>query len=218
MGIMNKMKTVDLGILGWRVNPYVDNAFSAELSSTGTYAKHSDVEGYTYSISRADKTWFFANAGTILFVDASISTPQAFKSAMQGVILTYETIDSVEEKIINGWNLWDEQWKNGTFNWNTGEIVPASNRIINKNPIPLSPSKRYFIVSPNRLEIMLYDDNMNFVRHIYPSATAPYFDTNSNERYMNFNDTTRATYNHDIAITVVDLGIYTPHQQTEEII
>lgn len=95
--IMKKMKTVDLGTLGWRVNPYVDNAFSAGLPSAGTYAKHSEVDGYTYSTSSADKTWFFANANNILFVDASISTPQAFKQAMQGVLLTYETIDSVEE-------------------------------------------------------------------------------------------------------------------------
>lgn len=104
--IMNKMKTVNLGTLNWAI--YRDR--SSETPPKYTYiARISDIQPsttniYSDSLHFVNGAWgvgdinSMAVSGRDLYVVSDIlNNPTAFKQAMQGVILTYETVDGVEE-------------------------------------------------------------------------------------------------------------------------
>lgn len=109
MGIMNKMTTVALKDLDWRVDSYGFNATGLpDDCKIGT--SHSDVIA---KVSGFDLTWSWALSADNTY---SISTRKiwiradrfnrdvpAFVQYLEDVnaVLTYETIDSVEEKIVN---------------------------------------------------------------------------------------------------------------------
>lgn len=117
MPIMNKMKTVDLGSLTWQkygVEPYA--LFYATVPEGRTLVGIGErqaiaIDGYdcrqialngSAAIYLPTKTacWDATNS-QILMRDKAYTDAASFKQAMQGVILTYETAGSVEEKIIS---------------------------------------------------------------------------------------------------------------------
>lgn len=103
---MNKMKTVDLGTLRWYLDErYTHKQFYATLAGIKYNAiKKLSDSSYLAVVGgwgeKPDKT-FGSDNNYIIFADDSYNNPVSFKAAMQGVILTYETIDSVEEKIVS---------------------------------------------------------------------------------------------------------------------
>lgn len=115
MGIMNKMKTVDLGTLNWRMgganNPYFSAALSSAPPNTPTgsitiacdrYTVLGAMAGGTFDVTSQNKIISKRSNNTdIMIRDNDYADAAAFKSAMQGVLLTYETIDSVEEEIVS---------------------------------------------------------------------------------------------------------------------
>lgn len=117
MGIMNKMKTVNLGTLVWQkygVEPYA--LFYATVPNGRTLVGVGGrqvilIDGYdcrqvalngSAAIHLPTKTacWDATNS-QILMRDNAYTDAASFKQAMSGKILTYETIDSVEEKIVS---------------------------------------------------------------------------------------------------------------------
>lgn len=107
MGIMNKAKTVDLGTLNYYEygsTDTVDQFYSSSIdSSLSNYGKL-QVEGFENKQEKLPNTVYASYGNGKLYFrlpKGKYSSPAAFKSAMQGVLLTYETIDSVEEEIVS---------------------------------------------------------------------------------------------------------------------
>lgn len=114
---MNKMKTVDLGTLNWRLyNSEAKWLFYSDVDDgrrgVGTNGRVAfNIDGYSctqvgmsgssaLNLPSMSATWDATN-NQILIRNENYTTAASFKAAMQGVILTYETIDSVEEKIVS---------------------------------------------------------------------------------------------------------------------
>lgn len=105
MGIMNKMATVDLGTLNYHEygsTDAVDQFYSPSIdSSLSNYGKV-QAEGFENKQEKLPNTVYASYGNGKLFFrlpKGKYSSPAAFKSAMQGVILTYETAGSIEEEI-----------------------------------------------------------------------------------------------------------------------
>lgn len=138
-----------------------------------------------------------------------------------------------------GFNAWDEEWENGTFDTNTGDNFAVSSQIRSKNLIRVAPNSTYEVVlSHSGLWIMLYDGNGNiinpsFLGNMYslsynafninvdynPNITS--FVTPSNAAYIKFytEGLYGSTYNNDICIHLVHTGYrngeYEPYKESE---
>lgn len=127
-----------------------------------------------------------------------------------------------------GFNAWDEEWENGTFNTSTGDNIDNNSiailQIRSKNPIRVVPNSTYEVVLPHSgLWFMLYDSNGNIIDPSYlgdgyldnafninvdyhPDTTS--FVTPSNAAYIKFfaEGLYGSVYNHDICIHLVHTG------------
>lgn len=126
----------------------------------------------------------------------------------------------VTKVVSKGFNLWDEEWELGGYNDATGEKVPATTKIRNKNPIRVSPSTTYYGVCPVSgygLQVYFYDKDMNFISLLSGWVQNSSFTTPLNCRYINFvpNSQYGTTYKHDICINVSNAslnGTYKPYR------
>ena len=105
MPIMNKMKTVDLGTLNFD-EPIVVCGHKLFLASPYGMMQSNNIKCKSYTaISYKDRTTVQNNqmyttpTRKIYFANDSYTTAASFKAAMSGVMLTYETVDTVEECI-----------------------------------------------------------------------------------------------------------------------
>lgn len=134
-----------------------------------------------------------------------------------------------------GFNQWDEQWENGTFNAETGENI-SNNQIRCKNLIRIFPNTYYSLsIGDKNLGIwaMFYDENLNILQpvnlnssvsrnclHISPSRDGNVFLTPENASWMKFYipaEYGSTTYKGDICINLSHSGVrngeYKPYEK-----
>ena len=102
-----------------------------------------------------------------------------------------------------GVNVWDEVWEVGGFYTATGLPWAATDRIRNKNFIPIVPNAMYYIKIPNgaNSNVFFYDANKEFIS-VRAGTNNVDFTAPSNAFYMNFNTGAvyGTTYKNDISI------------------
>ena len=110
-----------------------------------------------------------------------------------------------------GVNIWDEQWKIGTYNNNP--------MVMSKNKIPVQPNTKYYFKSPVAPAngIWFYDASLKAISSstVYPAANSS-FTTPDRAYYMEFRMSTTygETYNNDICISISNAetkGKYFPY-------
>lgn len=135
MPIISKAKTVDLGTLNWGLeiskNRYIyySSIQNMKQSPNGNTVPNFYCPMYTaVTVNKAwvDKDMSWKNAidsNTIAIVNNDYTDTQPFKAAMSGVMLTYETVDTVEECIVTEKkNILDPSWP-----WVDGSGYTAGN-------------------------------------------------------------------------------------------
>lgn len=130
MGIMNKMKTVPAWTLVWTyVDDYQGDSRYYSESLKQTAMPKGKLQYNKLFITEGVKGWgttegsFLSNIGVLEIQTNRFKglSAEAFKQHLQdeNVLITYETIDSVEEKIVNSMatvGLWTLDWEvNGNF-------------------------------------------------------------------------------------------------------
>ena len=65
-----------------------------------------------------------------------------------------------------GFNQWDEQWEQGTFDPSTGVNIVNTQQIRCKNPIKVLPNQEYCINCPSGIWLLLYDNNGNIIENV----------------------------------------------------
>lgn len=136
-----------------------------------------------------------------------------------------------------GFNQWDEEWENGTFNTTTGIDITLTTQIRAKNKIRVSPDTLYYIktlartstASSNSLWCIFYDDNNNVIQSPNISGAlgssgnsrnlSGGFRTPTDAAYMRFYAQIfyGDTYENDICINVFDPsknGTYEPYKKS----
>lgn len=129
-----------------------------------------------------------------------------------------------------GFNQWDEEWENGTFNTTTGENLAVVSQIRSKNFIDVLPNTTYFVNANPRIWCLFFDGNK---QPIHPNAQGynivgnsvqlgfdiQPFTTPANARYMRFycQASYGNSYKNDICINISDTsknGTYEPYTET----
>ena len=60
-----------------------------------------------------------------------------------------------------GFNVWDEEWENGTFNTTTGANIVNANQIRSKNYVPIKSEQSYYFKTPKGLWVLFFDKDKN---------------------------------------------------------
>ena len=109
-----------------------------------------------------------------------------------------------------GFNIWDEEWEQGTYNGTTGAKQSSTSALRNKNPILVDSNLSYFvkfssvITSSNNVIVFYYDEDMTYlgngqVTNTNPDKILP--DIPQTTRYINFR-WIGSTYSDNICINV----------------
>ena len=112
------------------------------------------------------------------------------------------SVSDLQSHDMVGFNQWDEEWENGSYNAD-GEAIVDATRIRTKNPIRVVGGATYYFKSKTTLGIRFYDGNDKYIPSGYittqknTTAVAP-----SNASYLRFSVVDQATYNHDICINL----------------
>lgn len=83
-------------------------------------------------------------------------------------------------------NIWNEEWEEGVISSTTGEDSPSNSNIRSKNHFEVSPSKMYYLMSPNIVYIRQYDENKNFIATGNTTAKDSTFTTEPNCHFLKF--------------------------------
>ena len=72
-------------------------------------------------------------------------------------------------------NQWDEEWTNGFYNVNTGEITDNANYIRSKNIIPIAPNTSYFLkTTSNENYLVFFGKDKEYVGKFIASSSASF--------------------------------------------
>ena len=99
-----------------------------------------------------------------------------------------------------GFNLWDGEWENGSFDTETGEPVASGSYVRGKNPLRVFPNTAYYFNCTKTgcaslwARVFFYDADMNYLGYTYPYSPTSTTDANfrnpfttpANARYMKF--------------------------------
>ena len=100
-----------------------------------------------------------------------------------------------------GFNVWDEEWENGSINDNTGENATGSG-IRSTNYISVVPNATYYFYVGNgsAMRVFFYGKDKTYLSRIDTGSTT--FTVPTNAYYMRFRSFNAygTTYNHDISI------------------
>ena len=99
-----------------------------------------------------------------------------------------------------GFNQWDEQWEEGSYEVDSITKKVDATRIRTKNVIPVLPSTTYYAKCPTSLGIRFVDADGNYISSATPSNNT--FTTPANACGMLFSVVNTTTYNHDICINL----------------
>ena len=113
-------------------------------------------------------------------------------------ITGHDTVDV----IINGVNVWDEEWENGGIRSSDGTNSTDANRIRAKNLIPIVGTT-YYVKAPSNLTAFYYDMNKDFMESKPMGSNITFIPING-AKYMRFtvgsSSNPVTTYNNDISI------------------
>ena len=116
------------------------------------------------------------------------------------------SIESVEvtDKVVRGFNQWDEEVESGIINPTTGEAQANSNVIRAKNYINCLPNTTYYVKSPSPMNICFYDANKSFISGLNGATSNVERTTPVNCYYIRFSigSVYGTTYNNDICINL----------------
>lgn len=161
------------------------------------YAKNKQLMLNIEAGSTVDKTYFpMINNG-----ETTLPYEPYFEGLRSAPVTEVESV---------GVNIWDEQWKTGTYN--------NSPMVMCKNKIPVQPNTKYYFKSPVAPAngIWFYDASLKAIGSaVYPSANSS-FTTPDGAYYMEFRMSTTygETYNNDICISISNAetnGKYFPY-------
>lgn len=185
-----------------------------------------------YTTEKTDiyiKNFMFFDLTLIYGAGNEPDTPEQFEADYQqwfGKPLTYEPYNAGELIPVKmtglktiGFNQWDEEWRNGYYDNNTGEFGIFSSYVANKNPIKVLPNKTYYIKNPTAplgIYVSLYDGSMKYVGYlnVLNTLTIP-----ENVKYINFRFQAGygTTYKNDICINLhwsgTKDGTYEPYEE-----
>jgi hypothetical protein len=138
---------------------------------------------------------------------------------------------NVESIVTNGFNQWDEQWELGNFDGLTGAELSATNRIRNKNYIPVVGGYSYHFtcLSGDEMGVFAYDENMKYIgvynngmwrpKESSDNVTHQTITLPLNCYYIRFRiiPSYGKTYNNDICINLSHSGVrdgeYEPYEE-----
>ena len=120
---------------------------------------------------------------------------------------TLKSVEGLTSHDTVGFNLWDEEWINGYWDYqNNGAFVANSNFFACKNKIPCLPNITYFWQVPSVVrEMLFYDADENYIsRQSYGAIAPTTVTTPSDAHFMTFYCASAygTTYNHDICINL----------------
>lgn len=181
----------------------------------------STIADYIYSLEQSQ-----AGAGVAWFKKLF---PKDYYAYNAGELLSVEGLQSHDTV---GFNQWDEEWVNGT--WNTNGTISTSSTSRNvscKNPIKVFPNTTYYfhcgayptVGGYGVADVYLFDENMKFLGYYPPGGylgkNTFEIKTTNKTRYITFTTyylTYGTTYNHDICINLSDPsrnGEYEPYEK-----
>lgn len=148
-----------------------------------------------------------------------------FKKYFPGVYYGYSepTFQHVQTnaKETIGFNQWDEEWRSGYYDANTGDFNSYASQTANKNPIKVLPNTLYSATmnGTGGLRVVFRDADKNLVSIVYLPTTSTYrtFTTPSNCFYVDFCTMSAygGTYKNDICINISSdrNGEYKPYKK-----
>ena len=132
------------------------------------------------------------------------------------------------KKQVVGVNQWNEQYRHGGYNDQTGEYYADARYLANANPIEVVANQNYYFHCGKSVSILVfaYDSNMNYIglgRAIDNNATDVHnktFSVPSNTKYINFYcENYSEDYSNNICINIswsgARNGEYKPYELTE---
>lgn len=144
-----------------------------------------------------------------------LATLDVFGECVQDGTPTPE--NPVPVQVVNGINVWDEQWEVGGINSVNGENVTDNAKFRSKNYIPMLNNIYYFRCGTNdTLGIRFYNANKDFINSsaITTNNVVNLRNLSQNAAYFRFVDTSQNTYAEDICINVSNPdinGLYLPY-------
>ena len=127
----------------------------------------------------------------------------------------------VSGKKVVGFNQWDEEWEVGGYDTTTGQKNTATNRIRNKNFIPVIPNAIYYFNNANvAFRVLFYSADKEYISNAAYNASQHNLTIPSDCCYINFQmgGDYGTTYNNDICINLhLDGerdGEYEPYKST----
>ena len=129
---------------------------------------------------------------------------------------------AAQKLLTTGFNQWDEEWANGSINYNDGAVIPGGTSFFySKNYIPVFPNTQYYFTT-NIYRVACYDINKKYIQSEWfaPSESAGLHTMGPNTHYVLF-FAEGATYNNDICINLSWSGYrngeYEPYELHEAI-
>lgn len=111
-----------------------------------------------------------------------------------------------EKLVVNGVNLWNEQWEKGTYGVTTGGFNTSDNSIcsLHTSPIPIQPSTEYYITSLWNTAVLFYDDDDTYIGYQITNPYTPTFTSPENAYLLRFYCVSNYgdTYNNDLIVTL----------------
>ena len=119
-----------------------------------------------------------------------------------------------------GRNQWDEQWKVGRYETDSGVYAPYEDYLCSAHLTRCFGGQQYYVRAPKTILILWYDSDKRYIHTQHSGdkvVTAP-----SNAAFFNWRSNSKGdiiTYNHDICINLYDTefnGQYAPYMEARE--
>lgn len=191
--------------------------------------KYFAIIGGTASVATSDGTAIAVTGGVDIVTDLTLLglgdlTSDQFRALYPELYHPYNAgklrNNDAEGLETIGFNRWDEEWELGDIIASTGALVPATDRIRCKNPIPVFANTTYYCNSVYVPWVIFYDSDLNFIDKTNNPSRAEEFTTPSNAAYIRFycEPEYGTTYKNDICINISDAsrnGEYEPYWKRE---
>ena len=140
------------------------------------------IANYIYGLEQAT-----AGAGAAWFTKMF---PNAYYAYDAGTLMS---VKAASHNTV-GFNQWDEEWEQGSIDYDTGSPTPLSGAIRSKNYIRVIPNQTYFLRTSVTAIGFLYDIDKNYIGHILGGSISSGYTFTVPENAYYFKFRTSATY------------------------